>query len=92
MFDRVGDFAESVATNVSRRDFFGWAGKSALALAGLFTYGGIASASDCPKGYFVCASGTYGGYTCCPNGTKCCNCNGFATCVKGSCNKQHGCV
>jgi hypothetical protein len=91
MFDRVGNLAERVATNVSRRDFFGWAGKGALALAGLLAYGGIANASGCPKGYFACATGTYG-YTCCPKGTKCCNCNGIATCLKGSCNGNIGCI
>jgi hypothetical protein len=34
MFDKIGDAAERLATNVSRRNFLGWAGKSALALAG----------------------------------------------------------
>jgi hypothetical protein len=39
MFDKLSDTAERLATNVSRRDFFGWAGKRALALTGVI--GGI---------------------------------------------------
>jgi len=50
MFDKIGDAAERLATNVSRRNFLGWAGKSALALAGavagLLALPGNAQAAD----------------------------------------------
>ena len=39
MFDKVSEAAERLAVHVSRRDFFGWAGKSALAVVGVV--GGI---------------------------------------------------
>jgi hypothetical protein len=91
MLDKVSEAAERLAVHVSRRDFFDWAGKSAMAVAGLLAFGGIAGAAGgCPKGYFACASGTYG-YICCPNGTSCCHCNGIAACLKGNC-KRYACI
>jgi hypothetical protein len=84
MFDRVCGAAEKFAVHVSRRQFFGWASKCALAVAGLLAFGGLASAAGCPKGYFACAS-SYGGYICCPNGSRCCYCGGFPVCSRGDC-------
>src|SRR5262249_12008808 len=86
MFDRVGDLAEKVAINVSRRDFLGWAGKSAVALAGMLAAGGITAADQsgcgsvagvpagtpCPAGTKPCG-GVFGFTSCIPaNGCKCC--------------------
>jgi hypothetical protein len=85
MFDKISDAAEKLATNVSRRDFFVWAGKSALAVAGLLACGGIANAAGgCPTGYYAC---TYGySYTCCKKGQKCCICGGNPVCFQGGCH------
>jgi hypothetical protein len=72
MFDRVGNLAEKVATKVSRRDFYSWAGKIALALAGVVTFGGMARANGqcnpvpCMPGLTRCS------LFCCPKGCKCC--------------------
>jgi hypothetical protein len=70
MFERIGNLAEAVATNGSRRGFFGWAGKSALALAGLLAFRGMARAGDdctpvpCQSGLKRCTSGL--AVVCCP--------------------------
>jgi len=53
MFDKISDAAERLASNVSRRDFFGWAGKSALALAGAVT-GLLALPGDAQAGDVCC--------------------------------------
>ncbi len=48
MFDKLSVAAEKLATNVSRRGFFGslgrWAGAAALAMAGVLTTGSSARA------------------------------------------------
>ena len=65
MLEKFGNVAENLATNVgmSRRGFLGWAGRGALAVAGVLAVGGIAKASNgvkpccrgggCPPG-FIC--------------------------------------
>jgi hypothetical protein len=59
MFDRVGDLAERVATNVSRRAFLGRLGEGALGLAAVI--GGVlafpASARADRKSCWVCGLG-----------------------------------
>jgi hypothetical protein len=104
MFDRVGSLAEKLATNVSRRDFFGWAGKSALALAGVLAMGGIARANSpscatvatvpagtsCPGGTQPCG-GALGVTFCIPaNGCKCCFACGVYFGSKEGCPKRGG--
>jgi hypothetical protein len=73
MFDKVSEAAERLAVHVSRRDFFGWAGKSALALAGLLAMGGTVRA-DKTCGLVACKSNQQPcGLTglCCPGGCIC---------------------
>jgi hypothetical protein len=69
MLEKFGNVAENLATNVgmSRRGFLGWAGRGALAVAGVLAVGGIAKAAHdgspccgpfgrrCPVGY-VCVN------------------------------------
>jgi hypothetical protein len=49
MFQKTSELAEKVATNFSRRHFFGslgrWAGVTALAMAGVFTTVSVARAA-----------------------------------------------
>ena len=77
MFHKVSEAAERLAVHVSRRDFLGWAGKSALAVAGI-----LGAMLAVPA---KAAAGT--GKTCClyyfisPYGTSSC-CGGI--CVQGS--------
>jgi hypothetical protein len=51
MFERVGSLAERVATNVSRRAFMGWLGRSALLFAGtmgaMLASSGVSQAKGC---------------------------------------------
>ncbi len=65
MFDRVGNLAERVATNVSRRAFLGRLGQGALGLAaaigGIFAFPNEVRA-DCLR----CAVPTIYGYDCGP--------------------------
>ena len=88
MFERVGSFAERMATGVSRRAFLGRLGKGALAtagvVAGMFALGGEAKAIYfCPPPQSFCGwiiSGTGTRPRCCqpghccsgPNGPYCC--------------------
>jgi hypothetical protein len=74
MLEKIGNLAEDVAANVgvSRRNFLDWAGRGALALAGVLAVGRIAKAGPatakpcchpgggCPIGYF-CRSFPGGG-------------------------------
>jgi hypothetical protein len=60
MFERIGQAAETLAVNVSRRSVLHWAGKRALALAGLLAVRGGASAQ-------------YGGPCNCKHNEICCN-------------------
>ena len=55
MFERIGRAAERAATGMSRRGFFGWAARGALAVAGVLALGGVAGAAgryvkDCCRG------------------------------------------
>lgn len=69
MFEKIGDAAERLAVRVSRRQFFGWAGKSALAVAGLLAFGSAAHAG-CPLGTTPCGPGR-----CCDRRlSNCCGC------------------
>jgi hypothetical protein len=64
MFDRIGDAAEKLASNVSRRGFLGsvgrWAGAAALGLAGL-----VVSAKEAKAGkgiaccFYACSGFNY---------------------------------
>jgi hypothetical protein len=99
MFERVGILAEKLATNVSRRDFFSWASKGALALAGMMAFEEIARAGQqcpsvtvqlgtpCPVGYYYCPSGPdFIPSQCIPTNCKCCWCNGSGWAgYKGNC-------
>jgi hypothetical protein len=70
MLEKIGNLAENLATNVgvSRRGFLGWAGRGALAVAGVLAVGGIAQAA---KGGLLCC-GPSGRR--CPVGYVCVNC------------------
>src|SRR5262245_831601 len=50
MFERISTFAETMATNMSRRVFFGRVGQGALTVAGLLG-GFLALASDAAAGH-----------------------------------------
>jgi hypothetical protein len=71
MFERISQAAETFALRISRRDFFGWAGKSALALAGVLAVQGGATAQ------------WGGGCTSCKNGERCCG--GYCMKRNGGC-------
>jgi hypothetical protein len=75
MFDRVSEAAEKLAVHVSRRELFGWAGKSALALAGVLAFGGAARAGgECE-------------YPC----TRQNSCGGSGVCCKAGCHCNKSC-
>ena len=67
MLEKIGNLAENVATNVgvSRRGFLGWAGRGALAVAGVLAVGGIAKA--CTPAHKPCCKPGGG----CPYGSFC---------------------
>ena len=76
MLEKIGNLAENLATNVgvSRRGFLGWAGRGALAVAGVLAVGGIAKAGIATVKP-CCKPG--GG---CPAGYICVNLNGGCSC------------
>jgi hypothetical protein len=61
MFEKIGNLAERLATHVSlsRRGFFGWAGKGALAVAGALALGSVAE------------GGPSVGHACCKKNGRC---------------------
>jgi hypothetical protein len=68
MFERVGSFAERVATNVSRRAFLGRLGRNALFMAGamgaVLASPGVSQAKGCVGGpcrccCYACSDGTH---------------------------------
>jgi hypothetical protein len=72
MFDKVGQIAERMATNVSRRAFMGRLGKGALAVAGamgaMLAFPGLVQAgrTNCfcvNGGSFICQYSCNGGIT-----------------------------
>ncbi len=69
MFDRVGSFAERVATNVSRRAFLGQLGQGALGLAavigGVLAFPAVARA-DNNSCWFCSSLNGYNYYACAP--------------------------
>jgi hypothetical protein len=71
MLEKIGDLAESVAAGVgvSRRGFLGWAGRGALAVAGVLAAAAIAKAHQPPT--ILCCGPT--GRRC-PVGYVCVNC------------------
>jgi hypothetical protein len=66
MFDKVSEAAEKLATTASRREFMGWLGRSAAAVAAVL--GGLCAASLAhgrpPRGGVTCCY-TYGGVSGC---------------------------
>jgi hypothetical protein len=66
MLEKIGDLAENVAANVgvSRRGFLDWAGRGALALAGVLAVGRIAKAGPKPPKNCCKAGGCPPLYTC----------------------------
>jgi hypothetical protein len=67
MFERFSEAAERLAAHVSRRDFFGCVGKSALALAGVLG-GMVAFPTDTKaggNGNLCCVYGILGPITSC---------------------------
>jgi hypothetical protein len=73
MFEKTSQLAEQVATNVSRRHFFGalgrWAGATALAMAGVLTTARTARANTYACCLYSCAGGK--GYLKCAPGAIC---------------------
>jgi hypothetical protein len=65
MFERIGEAAEKVATGVSRRQFLGQWGKSALALA--VAIGGLVAVPGVAQAGRRSAQCCVGGNTKCPN-------------------------
>jgi hypothetical protein len=69
MFDKVGQVAERMATNVSRRAFIGGLGKGALAVAGamgaMIAFPGLVQARGCS-----CSNGVYICLYACANGSQ----------------------
>jgi hypothetical protein len=64
MFERISQAAERAATGLSRRGFFGWAARGALAVAGALALGGVAGAAERAPGSTCCR---LGGKPCPPN-------------------------
>jgi hypothetical protein len=60
MFEKIGNLAERLATHasLSRRGFFGWATRGALAVAGALALGSVAEAGP-------------GNRACCKKGGRC---------------------
>ena len=95
MFDQVGETAERLATNVSRRSFLGSFGKGALAVAGVLA-GLFAHPDQALAGPHRCWRGTSGGCTT-PGTAQGClwDCGGTQACTPcnhGSCSPpKNGC-
>lgn len=79
MFDKVGQFAEQMATNVSRRQFLGWFGRSALAIAaglgGLLAFPALSRADK-----LVCGAGSSPGCIGLVEGSNCSDGRCYGTC------------
>jgi hypothetical protein len=90
MFERVGNLAERVATNVSRRAFLGRLGQGAMGLAvvlaGVFASRAQARPTkkccvcSSPQFGVWCAYAPYGGTAPCPRGCTQVNCHQYAIC------------
>lgn len=92
MFEKIGQLAERVATDVSRRSFLGRAGQASLAvvgvMAGLFAvppraYGAGAACAGgyCPDDATACCSDGSGDFVCCPPATPH-TCRGAKNCYE----------
>ena len=93
MFDKIGQYAEAVATSAgqTRRGFLGLMGKAALSLAGLVGWlllvPGEAAAFDCAGGCrYLCPDGSRIGRGC--NGN--CRCDATTRFRGMTCNLEAG--